>query len=402
MDPQIIEWLNLNVKWIHLIVGIAWIGASFYFNWLEGNLERNKPGLNPGVAGDLWAVHGGGFYHVEKFENSPEKLPEVLHWFKWEAYLTWITGFSMMILVFYLAPDMYLINPSESIISPSLAIVVSLASMLLGWLAYDRLCKTKLVENGVLFFWVVFLSLTAVAYVLSGVFSPKAAYIHVGAIVGTIMVANVFFVIIPSQKYMVEAVKRGEVPDPAYGKRGFQRSLHNNYFTLPVLFIMISGHYPLTFGSEYSWLVLAAIALIGVFVRHYFNLKNRGRKKVWMLPVAALFMALLAYLTFPDSKDNRQVSEVNFESIAPVIQQRCATCHSVTPTNASFKTAPKGVALDTQSDLERYADSVYAQTVSTHAMPIGNLTKMTAEERQLLDAWYQTYKQNLKNDRGGK
>ena len=392
MDPQIIEWLNLNVKWIHLIVGIAWIGASFYFNWLEGNLERNKPDLNTGVAGDLWAVHGGGFYHVEKFENSPEKLPDVLHWFKWEAYLTWITGFAMMILVFYLAPSMYLLDASVSDISPGLAIGISLFSMLAGWLIYDQLCKTKLVENGALFFWIIFLGLTAVAFILTNLFSAKAAYIHVGAIIGSIMVANVFFVIIPSQKTMVSAMENGQVPDPMVGKRGFQRSLHNNYFTLPVLFIMISGHYPLTFGSEYSWLVLAAISLIGVFVRHYFNLKNRGQKKVWMLPAAAILMGILAYLTMPKKPETILVSAVSYQQIAPVIKQRCATCHAVHPTDVAFKSAPKGVALETQVDLERHADMVYAQTVTTHAMPIGNLTKMTEQERVLLNAWYQGFK----------
>ena len=395
MDPQIIEWLNLNIKWIHLIVGIAWIGASFYFNWLEGNLERNKPDLNKGVAGDLWAVHGGGFYHVEKFENAPERLPDILHWFKWEAYLTWITGFAMMILVFYLAPSMYLVDASVSDISSSTAIVISLASMLFGWLIYDQLCKTKLSENGMLFFWIIFLSLTLLAYVLTNLISAKAAYIHVGAVIGTIMVANVFFGIIPSQKKMVAAMKRGEVPDPLVGKRGFQRSLHNNYFTLPVLFIMISGHYPLTFGSEYSWLVLAGIALIGVFVRHYFNLKNRGQNKLWMLPVAALLMATLAYLTLPKSNAKAvQVSAVSYEMIAPVMQQRCVSCHAANPTDNAFKVAPKGVLLDTQFGLEKNADSVYAQTVTTHAMPIGNLTKMTVDERVLLGHWYQTYKNN--------
>ena len=393
MDPQVVEWINLNVKWIHLIVGIAWIGASFYFNWLEGNLERNKPGLNKGVAGDLWAVHGGGFYHVEKFENAPEKLPDILHWFKWEAYLTWITGFAMMILVFYLAPSIYLIDASVSNISPGTAIAISLGSMLFGWLIYDQLCKTKLSENGMLFFWIIFLSLTLLAYVLTHLISAKAAYIHVGAVIGTIMVANVFFGIIPSQKKMVAAMKKGDIPDPIVGKRGFQRSLHNNYFTLPVLFIMLSGHYPLTFGSEYSWLVLAAIALIGVFVRHYFNLKNRGQNKVWMLPLAALLMATLAYLTMPKSNDNSaQITTVNYATIAPVIEQRCMSCHATKPTNMAFKTAPKGIVLETKGDLEKEADSVYAQTVTTHAMPIGNLTKMTAEERTLLASWYKTFK----------
>lgn len=396
MDPQILEWLNLNVKWIHLIVGIAWIGASFYFNWLEGHLERNKPDLNKGVAGDLWAVHGGGFYHVEKFENAPDKLPEILHWFKWEAYLTWISGFTMMVLVFYMVPSTYLLDPSVSDISPSMAIALSLLTLPVGWFVYDFLCKSRLSDSPLLFFWVIFLLLTLLAFGLTQIFSAKAAYIHVGAVVGTIMVANVFFVIIPSQKTMVNAVQKGEIPDPSVGKQGFQRSLHNNYFTLPVLFIMISGHYPLTYGSEYSWLVLAVLSLIAVFVRHYFNLKNRGQRKHWMLPAAAVAMALLAYLTMPKT-ESRDWQSVTYQQIAPVVEQRCVSCHAVQPSDPNFKSPPKGVALDSRQTLERHADSVYAQTVQTHAMPIGNLTGMTPEERVLLHDWYRTFKSSSEN-----
>lgn len=392
MDPQILEWLNLNVKWIHLIVGIAWIGASFYFNWLEGNLERQKAGLNKGVAGDLWAVHGGGFYHVEKFEVAPEKLPETLHWFKWEAYLTWITGFALLVLVFYMSPTLYMIDPSVANISPGLAISISVLSLAAVWLVYDRLCKTALVENNARFFWVMFFGLTLLAYLLTEIFSARAAYIQMGAIIGTLMVANVFFVIIPSQRKMVDAMKQGEVPDGATGKAGFQRSFHNNYFTLPVLFIMISGHYPLTFGSEYNWMILAAIALIGVLVRHYFNLKNQGKVHHWILPLAAVLMALLAYLTMPKPPETVLESEVSFEVIEPIMAQRCATCHAANPTDPAFKTAPKGVELDTRDKIEKQADAIYAQTVTSKAMPIGNLTQMTPDERALLGQWYLTLK----------
>ena len=393
MDPQWLEWLNLNVKWIHLIVGIAWIGASFYFNWLEGNLERGKSDLNKGVAGDLWAVHGGGFYHVEKFEVAPDKLPQTLHWFKWEAYLTWITGFILLILVFYMAPTLYLIDPSVADISPTTGILISLGSLLGAWLVYDVLCKTPLVDHNQRFFWVMFGLLTLTAWALSEVLSARAAYIQMGAIIGTLMVGNVFFGIIPSQQKMVEAMKKGQVPDPRVGKRGFQRSFHNNYFTLPVLFIMISGHYPLTFGNDQAWLILAAISLIGVLTRHYFNLKNRGKVYPWMLPLAALLMGALAYLTFPKSPEPKAItSNVTFAQIAPIMEQRCATCHAAVPTDLAFKVAPKGVELDTQAKIEQQVDSIYAQTIATHAMPIGNLTQMTPDERALLAAWIMQFK----------
>ncbi|WP_319381159.1 urate hydroxylase PuuD [Thiomicrorhabdus sp.] len=389
MDPQILDWINLNLKWIHLIVGIAWIGASFYFNWLEGNLERNKPGLPAGVAGDLWSVHGGGFYHVQKYEVAPETLPKVLHWFKWEAYFTWITGMLLLLVVFYLNPSLSMIDPGVAELSPALAVVIGLGSLLIGWLVYDWLCKSPLGERPVAFFIVIFLFLTLTAWVLTQLLSPRAAFLHVGAMIGTIMAANVFFGIIPSQKAMVEALENGREPDGKVGKLGFQRSLHNNYFTLPVLFIMISGHYPMTFAAEYNWLILAAIALIGVFVRHYFNLKNRGKLYRWMLPAAAVLMALLAYLTYPKKPDVPPTgSEVGFESIAPIMAQRCASCHAQNPSDPAFAQPPKGVSLETRAQIEGQADAIYAQTVLTHAMPIGNLTGMTEEERNLLNSWY--------------
>ncbi|BBP43883.1 urate hydroxylase PuuD [Thiosulfativibrio zosterae] len=393
MDALILEWINLNVKWIHLIVGIAWIGASFYFNWLEGNLERGKAGLNKGVAGDLWAVHGGGFYHVEKFEVAPEKLPTTLHWFKWEAYLTWISGFALLVLVFYISPHLYLIDKSVADITAFQAISISLASLLISWLAYDQLCKSSIGHNNALVFWIVFGALTLEAYLLSQVFSPRAAYIQMGAVVGTIMVANVFFSIIPSQQKMVSAMEAGQVPDGSVGKKGFQRSFHNNYFTLPVLFIMLSGHYPQTFGNDQAWLVLAAISLIGVLTRHYFNLKNRGKVHQWMLPLAASLMVVLAYLTFPKTPEPTALtSNVTFAQIAPIMELRCATCHAAAPTDLAFKVAPKGVELDTQAKIEQQVDAIYAQTIATHAMPIGNLTQMTPDERALLAAWITQFK----------
>lgn len=387
MEAYFVEWLNLTLKWIHLIVGIAWIGASFYFNWLEGNLERNKPSLGKGVAGDLWSVHGGGFYHVEKFEVSPEKLPETLHWFKWEAYMTFITGFLLLIITFYLSPSLFLVSPEQTLLTPVAGVIVAIGSIVVSWVIYDQLCKTKLVENNMMFFWIMFIFLTGVAFILSQLFTSKAAFIHVGAIIGSIMVANVFFGIIPSQKKLVSALTNNETPDPETGKKGYIRSFHNNYFTLPVLFIMISAHYPATFAHEWNWLILAAISLIGVLTRHYFNLKNKGKNYPWILPLAATLMGLLAYIAMPSKPATDSSSSLSDAQVMEMFQKHCISCHSATPTSPGFATAPKGIVFDHLSDIENHADSIYAQTVMTHAMPIANLTKMTEEERKQLGSW---------------
>lgn len=391
MDPQIIEWLNLNVKWIHLIVGIAWIGASFYFNWLEGNLRRHHAGLSEGVAGDLWAVHGGGFYHVEKFENTPSQLPETLHWFKWEAYMTWISGFSLMILVFYLTPQMSLIAPGVEL-SQMAAIGLSLAALLFAWVLYDLVCKSKLANYPWLFFVTIVSALFVSGLFLSQWFSEKATYLHLGAMIGTIMVANVFFVIIPSQRLMVSALTKGETPDPSFGKKGFQRSLHNNYFTLPVLFIMISGHYPATYGHEYGLWILLAISLIGVLVRHYFNLKNQGKRHPWILPLAAILMALVAYSSFPKTSEQAPVlSEVSYAQVKPVFEAHCISCHGAKPT-AGFASPPAGIVLENAEQSLRVAHQIYMQTSVAKTMPPGNLTQMSDAERELIAQWYQTQK----------
>lgn len=389
MDPYLTEWLNLIIRWIHLITGIAWIGASFYFNWLEGNLNRGGP-LNKGIAGDLWAVHGGGFYHVQKYEVTPEKLPETLHWFKWEAYWTGITGLMLMFVVYYAAPNIYLIDKSIADISPLLAIGIGLSAIILSWFGYDRLCKSSLVERPTLFFLVVFLSFTLAAFLLSQLFNPRAAYIHIGAMIGTIMVANVFFVIIPSQRKMVDAMSLGQEPDSRVGKRGFQRSLHNNYFTLPVLFIMISNHFPATFGHSANWLVLAALSAIGIAARHYFNLKNRGRNIRWILPAAALALITLAYVIAPSrpAMTHATTETITTDKAHQIVQMHCANCHSANPTDPAFSSAPSGLILDTREDLMQNASGVYQRTVATHSMPLGNPTQMTMEEREQLGAWY--------------
>ncbi|MDO6462456.1 urate hydroxylase PuuD [Granulosicoccaceae sp. 1_MG-2023] len=394
MDPYVTEWLNLIVRWIHLIVGIAWIGASFYFNWLEGHLEK-KAGLSEGVAGELWAVHGGGFYHVQKYAVAPAQLPETLHWFKWEAYWTWISGITLLCIVYYLSPGVYLIDKSVADIPGWAGILIGLGFIAGGWFAYDRLAKSPLVDKPGLFLLVMLLGMTIVALILTQIFNPRAAYIHVGAMLGTMMAGNVFFGIMPSQRYLVGALSRGEAPDPEVGKRGFQRSLHNNYFTLPVLFIMISNHYPATFGHAANWLILAALAAISIGVRHYFNLRNRGRDMRWILPLAALAMFSLAWVSAPAKVELDSSAEpVSTAQAHGIIVQRCTTCHSASPTDAAFKTAPNGVMFDTEDQIISNAPGIYARAVATESMPLGNLTGMTTEERSLLGQWYQTLGQH--------
>ncbi|MGV6815931.1 MAG: urate hydroxylase PuuD [Thiotrichales bacterium] len=388
MDPYLTDWLNLIVRWIHLITGIAWIGASFYFNWLEGNLNRSGS-LSKGVAGDLWAVHGGGFYHVQKFEVAPEKLPETLHWFKWEAYWTGITGLMLLFIVYYSAPGTYLVDTSVADISPLLAVFIGLLAIVLSWLGYDQLCKTNLVDKPGPFFIVVFIAFTIAAFLLSQVFNPRAAYIHIGAMIGIIMVANVFFVIIPSQRSMVDAVEAGKTPDGDIGKRGFQRSLHNNYFTLPVLFIMISNHFPFTYGHTYNWLILAALSAISIAVRHYFNLKNRGRNLRWILPAAALALITLGYVIAPNRTTVALTSDpVSLAEARQIVDTHCSSCHSQNPTDPAFQQPPGGVAFDSEQDLLRNAAGIYQRAVATHSMPLGNSTGMTMEERTRLGTWY--------------
>lgn len=418
MDPHITEWLNLAVRWIHMIVGIAWIGASFYFVWLENNLNRVNP--KTGLSGDLWAIHGGGIYHLEKYKLAPPKMPENLHWFKWEAYFTWISGICLLFIVYYLNAKIYLIAPGADM-APSTAIAIGIGALVAGWLIYDFLCDSALGKTPALLGGVLFLGLVGAAYGLSQVFSGRGAYIHVGAIIGTIMVGNVFRVIMPAQRGLVKAIEENREPDPELPAKGLLRSRHNNYLTLPVLFIMISNHFPSTYGSEYNWLILAGLAVFSVLVRHYFNTRHDGQKYAWTVPVAALGMIALAFVTSPYANqpsvpvtaaapvskapashaestapagDNSSAAKpvaagISFAKVHEVIQNRCTECHSATPTNAAFRTAPAGVILDTPEEIQTNAPRIVAQAVQTKVMPLGNLTQMTDEERALVGKWVQ-------------
>nr|WP_218575717.1 urate hydroxylase PuuD [Pseudomonas sp. PICF6] len=420
-----LEWLNLSVRWVHMITGVAWIGASFYFVWLENNLNRVNP--KSGLAGDLWAIHGGGIYHLEKYKLAPPSMPDNLHWFKWEAYFTWMSGVALLCLVFYWNPTLYLLAPGSSL-SGLEGVALGIGSLFVGWFVYSFLCDSALGKRPALLGLILFVLLIAAAYGFSKVFSGRGAYLHVGAVIGTIMVGNVFRIIMPAQRALVAAIAENRTPDPALPAKGLLRSRHNNYFTLPVLFIMISNHFPSTYGSQYNWLILAGIAVAAVLVRHYFNTRHDSNKYAWTLPVGALAMICLAYVTGPKpmttAPEVAKTSGVieyqplpetavgggakpataaaapastpaqtanaqgpSFEKVHSVIQERCSVCHSAKPTSPLFSAAPGGVMFDTPQQIQQQAARIQAQAVATQIMPLGNITQMTQQERDLIGAW---------------
>ncbi|MBR9867342.1 MAG: urate hydroxylase PuuD [Oceanospirillales bacterium] len=383
MDPHITEWLNLAVRWVHMITGIAWIGASFYFVWLENHLDRSNP--REGLSGDLWAIHGGGIYHLEKYKLAPPKMPEQLHWFKWEAYATFLSGFILLAVVYYLNAQLYLVAPGSGL-SSAAAIGISIGSLIAGWFIYTALCDSPLGKNPALLGLVLFVLLIAAAWGFTQVFSGRAAFIHIGAIIGSIMVGNVFFIIMPAQTDLVGAINAGREPDPALPAKGLLRSRHNNYFTLPVLFIMISNHFPSTYGFEYNWAILAGLAVLSVLVRHYFNTRHQSQKFIWTIPAAALGMIALAFVTAPKSVETSD-TRVSFTQVKQIIDERCTVCHSTTPTFAGFTAAPLGVVMDDAHQIQTLAPRIQAQAITTQAMPLGNITQMTQQERDLLGTW---------------
>lgn len=389
-----IDWLNLLVRWLHLIVGIAWIGASFYFIWLDNSIKPPRPGSDEekkGVSGELWAVHGGGFYHPVKYMVAPHDLPQELHWFKWEAYWTWLSGFAMLFIVYYFNASAMMIDKSVADINTWTAIAIGIGSLAVAWFVYDQLCRSRLGQHERTLGLVMFVFFVAAAYILSKWLSGRAAYIHVGAMIGSVMVANVAHVIIPGQRKVVAAMRAGQVPDAIHGIRGKQRSVHNNYFTLPVLFIMLSNHYAMTYNNKYNWLVLAAIMAAGVLIRHYFNLRHKGRN-AWGYPaagVALLFVVAVAIAPKAPAPMAGNTAAPDFAQVRAVIDQRCVACHSSHPTQPGFAAAPAGILLDSPDLIHQHAAKIYQQAVQLKAMPIGNLTNITEQERALLGAWFQ-------------
>lgn len=383
MSAYVLDWIELIVRWLHVITGVTWIGTSFYFNWLNHHM---RPPQTPqeGVGGELWSVHGGAFYQVTKYTVAPAQLPKTLHWFKYEAYFTWLSGFTLLLLVYHLGGAL-LIDPQVADLTPWQASGIGLGTLLGGWILYDLMCKSPLGRSNLGLFFVGFGIVAGAAVGLCQVFSGRGAYIHVGALIGTIMAANVFFVIIPGQKKMVDAMLRGEAPNPAYGKAGAQRSLHNNYFTLPVLFIMVSNHYPMTYGHAWNWAVLIALSVISAGVRHWFNLRGQGEKNVWILPVAALAMVALAFVSAPKSAAGG--APVTFTEARQIINARCSPCHAEKPTHPAYQAPPAGITYDTPEQIQRMAERIQAQAVSAKVMPPGNLTGITDEERAALGRW---------------
>jgi uncharacterized membrane protein len=389
--PYVLEWMNMLVRWLHVITGIAWIGASFYFVWLDNSLRPPAPGSDlarKGVAGELWAVHGGGFYNPQKYLVAPAELPAELHWFKWEAYATWLSGFALLLVVYWFNARAMMVDRSVADLSAWQAIGLGAGSLVAGWVAYDLLCRSPLGRHDLAFGAVMFALLVCAAWVLTHFLSGRAAYIHVGAMIGTIMVANVAMVIIPGQRRMVEALRSGLTPDPVYGIRGKQRSVHNNYFTLPVLFIMISNHFAMTYRHPHAWAVLGTIMAAGVFIRHFFNLRHKGRVE-WIYPAigAALLLGLAVVLAPP--RPAAAPRAVDFAQVEAIVHQRCVSCHAAHPTQPGFASAPAGVMLDDAEGIARNAPRIYQQAVQLKAMPLANMTNMTDAERAQIAAWFE-------------
>jgi len=381
VEAYLLDWLTLLARWAHLVVGIAWIGASFYFIWLDDHLEASK---DAEFGGELHAIHGGGFYRAQKYRLAPAELPKTLHWFKWEAYWTWITGFALLVLVYYAHPGLYLIDPAVMKLSPAAAIGIGLASLVVGLAVYEGLCRSPLGRHELAFCIVLLLLLALAAWGLTEVFSGRGAFLHFGAILGTIMAGNVAHVIIPGQRELVRAKQQGRAPEERFALSAKQRSVHNTYFTLPVIFTMISGHHAMTFGHSWNWLVLIALGVAGALVRLWFVARHKGRAPAWTLVVSLLLVGALVVMLAPKppSADRRlDVSEVK-----RVIDQRCISCHARKPSFPGLAEAPKGVRLDSDERIRAQAAQI-RETVRARSMPPGNLTEMTDAERALIERW---------------
>jgi uncharacterized membrane protein len=387
-----LDWLNLVVRWSHMIAGIGWIGASLYFVWLDNHLKppQSADDARNGVCGELWSVHGGGFYHNQKFLTGPknEPLTQDLHWFKWEAYTTWLSGVALLAIVYWSAAGTFLIDKNVLDLTPPEAVGISIGTLVAGWFIYDGLCRA-FGRNPSLLAVAVSVFVLAADYALFHVFGARAAYVHVGAMIGTIMVANVFFVIIPGQQAMLAQIRAGQEPDPTPGINAKIRSVHNTYFTFPVLFTMISNHFPMTYASSYGWLVLAAISVAGVLVRQFFVLGDTKQYVPWLPITAALVLFVTAFAIAPHRAPATAggAAPIAFAAVEPIIASRCTVCHAVHPTLAGFTAAPAGVLLDTPEHIGENAQRIEAQAVASHAMPIGNVTHITEAERQTLGAW---------------
>ena len=396
------DWLSFAVRWLHVITGIAWIGSSFYFVALDLGL-RQRPGLPAGAFGEEWQVHGGGFYHIQKYLVAPAEMPEHLTWFKWESYATWLSGFAMLCVVYYAGADLFLIDPNVLNISAPVGILLSMATIGVGWIVYDLLCRSPLGKSDTGLMLVLYCVLVFIAWGLTHLFTGRAAFLHLGAITATIMSANVFMVIIPNQKIVVADLIAGRKPDPKYGKIAKQRSLHNNYLTLPVLFLMLSNHYPLAFGTEFNWVIASLVFIIGVLIRHYFNTVHarKGNPTWTWLGAAVLFMIIIWLSTVPkvltgepktsaaSAAAQVYIASAHFPAVRDTVLGRCSMCHTEEPVYEGIYQAPKGVLLDTDERIAEHAREIYIQAGRAHAMPPANVSHITDQERALLVAWFE-------------
>jgi uncharacterized membrane protein len=380
------EWLNLALRWLHLITGIAWIGSSFYFVALDNHL---RPPAKGDASGESWSVHGGGFYHKLKYSVAPSQMPDELHWSKWESYWTWISGFSLLVLIYFFGAKTFLIDASKAALNPWEASAIGLGTLAGGWLFYDLLCRSKAGKNDALIGIIWFAFVIATAFGLNLLFNPRGAYLLTGAMIGTVMVANVFFIIIPNQKKAVSQLIAGEVPDAALGQAGKQRSLHNNYMTLPVLFIMVSHHYPMTYGAQRPWLVLALLSATGVVIRHIFNMRHRGQSTGWTIFAAVILAYLSVAYVQLEKAGGSKVSggAVAYADVKPILEKHCTSCHSAHPTDAAFTSPPLGALLDSYEHASALAPKIKTMAVDSEVMPLGNMGGMTEEERAKLGDW---------------
>ena len=393
------SWAEFAVRWLHVVTAIAWIGSSFYFIALDLGLHRDRA-LATGADGEEWQVHGGGFYHIQKYLVAPERMPDDLVWFKWESYATWLSGFALLVLVYYLGAEFYLIDPAIMDLAVWQAVAISVASLAVGWMIYDTLCKLFVKADQTVLMVALFAVLVAMSWGYTQVFSGRAALLHLGAFTATIMSANVFFIIIPNQKVVVADLKGGRTPDPIYGKIAKQRSTHNNYLTLPVIFLMLSNHYPLAFGSDYNWAIASLVFLMGVTIRHFFNSMHarRGRPHWTWAATTVIFILIMWLSTAPlfragesevaQGAGLRFAQAEGFEDVHAIVLGRCSMCHAADPAWAGLHWAPKGVKLETEAQIAKHARAIYLQSGLSHAMPPANLSYMAPPERAAIRDWY--------------
>ena len=395
------DWFSFSVRWLHVITAMAWIGASFFFIALDLGLKK-KPNMPSGVHGEEWQVHGGGFYHIQKYVVAPDNMPEHLIWHKWQSYITWVSGAALLMIVYWVGGELFLLDPTKASLSLWQGIMISGGSLTIGWLAYDAMCKSKLGERPTMLMLLLFIILVLMAWGYDKIFTGRAALLHLGAFTATIMTANVFFQIMPNQRIVVSDLKAGRTPDAKYGKIAKLRSTHNNYLTLPVVFLMLSNHYPLSFGTQYSWIIASLIFLTGVTIRHYFNTMHAtGRGPHWTWGVTVLLMILIAWLSsFGPTKslekaedrvltlyEQKFVSAASFKDAYDTVLGNCSMCHAREPGWNNMQWAPKGVYLESPADVARYAEQIYLHAGISHAMPPPNAIQMSDEARAKIVTW---------------